>query len=118
MRRWPTDSINSWRFLKKGGQLFFILPNTFLRVKGFKFIRDFIKNNFIIDEIINIGRAFEDVGYEMIILKLTKKNGHSQPENIKITNLVNSSKLRLSFRIFEISGSSIGSFSSYNSSNI
>ena len=75
--------------LRGGGTLSLILPSTLLRVESYKNLRGYLKKETNFLEIINIGRCFEEVGYEMVILTLMKKRKNlKEPTRIKLTNFL------------------------------
>ncbi|WP_164671175.1 Eco57I restriction-modification methylase domain-containing protein [Virgibacillus doumboii] len=71
--------------LKEGGYLGFIIPNSILRVDSYKKLRQFILNNCSVKSIINIGKAFSDVGLEMVIL-IVQKGQADEEEPVEILN--------------------------------
>lgn len=73
--------------LKPGGKLFFVLPATLLRIKKYLPIRDFLKDKVYINLLVNLGRKFEGVGYETVIVGFTKKKS-KPPKNVKLITKV------------------------------
>lgn len=82
--------------LKKTGRLIFILPSTVLRVFSYKNAREYIKKHTIINKIIHLGKSFPGVGYEMIVLDLTKKEPTNN-YNIEVVNYEKKTKHLISF---------------------
>jgi len=63
--------------LKPGGTLIFVIPSTILRIHSYEPLRQYIKKECFVREILDIRRAFDDVGYETTILILDKKNDNA-----------------------------------------
>lgn len=59
--------------LKANGWLGFVIPNSILRVNGYKKLRRYLLRHCTVKSIINIGKAFKDAGLEMVIIILQKK---------------------------------------------
>ena len=74
--------IKGYEYLKKGGILSFILPESILNVKTHIDIRKFILKNFDIIKVESLGRAFKNVFTKVIRLDLRKS--HSIDNWIKI----------------------------------
>lgn len=74
--------------LKKNGRLCLVLPATILRINHYSGLRKFIMKNCIIEKIIDMNRAFDFAGYEMIILFLRKNNNRIKDIEI-ITDVKN-----------------------------
>jgi len=64
--------MNSAKYLKPDGRMFFVLPESVLNVKVHNDIRKFILENFHIEQINIHGRAFKSVLSKVITLHLTK----------------------------------------------
>jgi len=69
--------------LKPGGRLVFVLPATLLRVNSYKGLRKFILQTCYVREIIDLRRAFDDVGYETVVLVLDKKGSGVKSRPVK-----------------------------------
>lgn len=78
--------IKSFEILKDDGVLGFVLPSSILNIAVHSHIREFLLN-YKIDYIINIGREFNEIVTDVIIIKVTKKKN----ENNKC--FVNKSKI-------------------------
>jgi type I restriction-modification system DNA methylase subunit len=79
--------------LKEGGYLSFIIPATILRVSKYSSLRRKIKRECFVKSIIDIRRAFEDVGYEVIVITLQKKNGATKPKEVEFITDLNLNKM-------------------------
>lgn len=75
--------LKSESFLNAGGQVYFVLPESILNVKVHKDIRKFILENFKIEEIELVGRAFSGVLSKVVLLSLSK---NFSTKNILIKN--------------------------------
>jgi tRNA1(Val) A37 N6-methylase TrmN6 len=84
--------IKSIDLLKPNGQLCLVLPATILRVNHYSVLRKFIMEKCMIEKIIDMGRAFDFAGYEMIILLLRKRD--SKGEDIEIITNIKNLELR------------------------
>ena len=86
--------------LKPGGKLIFILPATFLRIEYYKKIREYIKKACYIYEIIDLRKAFDDVGYETIVLVLIKKGKHiNKPRAVSTLTEVISNEAKIKYEL-------------------
>jgi len=74
----------SIELLKEGGYLSFIVPATILRVLKYRSLREKIKKSCDVIRIVDVRRAFKDVGYEVVILVLRKKNGFEKPKEVEV----------------------------------
>lgn len=81
----------SFSLLKEGGVISFVLPKTILRVSSYSKLRQFMLNNFTILQIVDLGKYFEDVRGEQIILFLKKKISKKYQTSIKILTNKNKS---------------------------
>jgi adenine-specific DNA-methyltransferase len=82
--------------LKKSGRIIFILPSTILRVHSYKGLRDYLKEEMTINRIINLGQSFPDVGYETIVLDMTKEKPTKNYE-IQIDDFVSGNNHTISY---------------------
>ncbi|MBD3351525.1 MAG: N-6 DNA methylase [Candidatus Lokiarchaeota archaeon] len=66
------------KLLKKDGQLAFIFPRSFLHVDSYQAIREYLLSKYRVQYIFDLGKAFEDVGLQQIILviKNTSADGN------------------------------------------
>ena len=80
--------IKSIELLKPNGQLCLLLPAPILRINHYSGLRKFILEKCTIEKIIDMDRAFDFVGYEMIILLLRKRKSDDKDVEI-ITNVKN-----------------------------
>jgi len=62
----------SMELLKDGGVLAFLLPKSILYVDSYARLRNFISDNYAIEEIFDLGASFKDVRGEQIILFIKK----------------------------------------------
>jgi len=60
--------------LRPGGTLVLVIPATILRIHSYNLLRNYVKKTCFIREILDVRRAFDDVGYETTIIVLEKKN--------------------------------------------
>ena len=74
----------SFSLLKDGGIMSFVLPKTLLRVSSYSKLRRFILDNFTILHIVDLGKYFENVKGEQIILFLKKEKSKKYQTSIKI----------------------------------
>lgn len=90
----------SFSLLKDGGIMSFVLPKTILRVSSYSKLRQFILSNFTILHIVDLGKYFEDVKGEQIILFLRKEHPKKYKTSIKI--LTDKDKSIKDHRVFNI----------------
>lgn len=74
----------SFSLLKDGGIMSFVLPKTILRVSSYSKLRQFILNHLTILHIVDLGKYFEDVKGEQIILFLKKEHQKKYKTSVKI----------------------------------
>lgn len=82
---------NSFRMLKDGGRLSFILPESFLNVKKHRDIRNFFLNNSSVTRIQQKKRIFKNVFSDTIVIDIVKGKKHSV---VEIVNTSNTMKVR------------------------
>jgi hypothetical protein len=70
-------------FLRKGGQLGFLLPNSLLRVGQFTKTREFLLNEMTLHEIVDEGSPFPNVTLEMVSL-ICSSEPNSSDHDVKI----------------------------------
>ncbi len=95
--------------MKEGAQLGFLVPNSFLRVKQFSKIRNFLLNHLNLWKIVDEGNPFEEVTLEMVSLYcgMTQGDGEhkiiveSRRYNLEQSNVLSSRVLEES-RVFSI----------------
>ncbi|NHI90151.1 MAG: hypothetical protein EAX87_11560 [Candidatus Thorarchaeota archaeon] len=95
--------------MKEGAELGFLVPNSFLRVKQFSKIRNYLLNYTNLWKIVDEGSPFADVTLEMVSIfseKITAPRNHeivieSRRPGLEQSNVVSSSVFRKS-RIFSI----------------
>ncbi len=78
--------VKSYEYLKKGGVLSFILPESILNVKTHSDIRKYILKNFEIINIESLGRVFQNVFTKVIRLDLKKTKPNRNKVHIKFPN--------------------------------
>ncbi|MGY5855616.1 MAG: hypothetical protein RTS72_03390 [Candidatus Thorarchaeota archaeon] len=101
--------VRSMSLMKKGAQLGFLVPNSFLRVKQFSKTRDFLLNHTKLWKIIDEGSPFNDVTLEMVSLfcELAEVHGEykinveSRRHGLEQSNVLSSQVLKES-RVFPI----------------
>ena len=94
--------VRATSLMKRGGQLGFLVPNSFLRVKQFSKTRNFLLNHSKLWKIIDEGSPFDDVTLEMVSLfcERTEVNGEhkisveSRRHGLEQSNVVSSQVLR------------------------
>lgn len=74
----------SFSLLKDGGIMSLVLPKTILRVSSYSKLRQFILSNFTILHIVDLGKYFENVKGEQIILFLKKEHSKKYRTSIRI----------------------------------
>ncbi len=80
--------ISGMNYLKAGGALFFILPESFLNVALHRDIRNVIVNNYFIEKITRFGKVFKGVFTSVIGIYLKKKSALN--DNVLITGGIES----------------------------
>ncbi len=101
--------VRSISLMKKGAQLGFLVPNSFLRVKQFAKTRDFLLNHTRLWKIVDEGSPFDDVTLEMVSLFCEqaevngeyKINVESRRHGLEQSNVLSSRVLKES-RVFPI----------------
>jgi hypothetical protein len=80
-------------FLSPGGVLAFILPKVFVWNESYGKVRDWISDKFQLIEIIDLGKAWDEVGLEQIILVVRRplsKQKPNQESEVKVLSGVDS----------------------------
>jgi len=75
---------NAFRFLKQGGELKLVLPDSIATIQTHREIRRFILDNFQIERISILGKPFRNVLSSVIAMEMRKEQGGSS--DIEITN--------------------------------
>jgi len=77
--------------LRPGGTLVFVVPSTILRIHSYEPLRQYVKKECFVRGILDIRRAFDDVGYETTIVILDKKdsNAAAKPTFLKTKTGIN-----------------------------
>ncbi|MCI4327212.1 MAG: N-6 DNA methylase [Thermoplasmata archaeon] len=68
------------RFLSPGGVLAFILPKVFVWNESYVKVRDWVADNFEVVEIVDLGKAWDEVGLEQIIVFLRTPKKGARPD--------------------------------------
>lgn len=65
--------IRAWELLKPGGILAFVLPNSWLTVRGYERFRAWLLKHFDVVEVNNIWKVFSDVNHDAALLVARKR---------------------------------------------
>ncbi len=74
--------------LSPKGILAFILPKTFVWNESYSKVRDFVSRNYRIIEIVDLGKAWDEVGLEQIIIFLQRPERGSKPDEEDIVSII------------------------------